>query len=129
MFNRYIVSNGYVAKDTKTTLPPPPHNKTKNTYEMSQNNEHVILKMSNKPVPILEPTLTDEQAFLTCPYCANHVTTLTSPKLGAFTFLSIGCFATCCLCCIPCIFPQFKDVKHECPACKSEVGVFHRIGQ
>ena len=83
---------------------------------------------TTKPPPVLEPTLTEKPTLLSCPYCANRVITETSEQFGAFTFLAIGCFASCALCCIPCIFPQFKDIRHECPTCKSEVGVFNRIG-
>lgn len=93
-----------------------------------ENSNNVII-INSKPPPVLEPTLTDMSALLTCPYCTSCVTTKTYPQNGAFTFLAIGCFATCCLCCIPLICTRFKDIKHECPTCTSEVGVFRRIGQ
>ncbi len=81
-----------------------------------------------KPPPVLKATLTDAPTLLTCPYCTDRVTTLTRYQFGAFTFMSVGCFASCFLCCIPCFVDFFKDVKHECPKCGSQVGIFGRIG-
>ena len=65
--------------------------------------------------------------LLTCGYCQSKITTLTTDEFGAFTFLSIGCYLTCCLCCIPCILPNFKDVHHKCPNCSRSIGLFTRI--
>ena len=90
---------------------------------------HNVIIINSKPPPVLEPSLTDHPTLLTCPYCTSCVTTKVSPQLGAFTFLAVGCFASCCLCCIPLILTRFKDMKHECPTCTFEVGVFRRIGQ
>lgn len=81
-----------------------------------------------RPPPMIEPTLTDAPTLMTCPYCREKITTNTTEQFGAFTFLSIGCFATCCLCCIPCLLPIFKDIKHECSKCGVEVGTFGRVG-
>lgn len=93
-----------------------------------QNPNNVII-INSRPPPVLAPSLTDEPTLLTCPYCTSCVTTKTSLQFGAFTFLAIGCFASCCLCCLPCCIPVFKDVKHECPTCCSQVGVFRRLSE
>lgn len=94
-----------------------------------ETNSHNVVIINSRPPPVLEPSLTETSTLLSCPYCENRVLSETHEQFGAFTFLAMGCFATCCLCCIPCIFSSFKDIKHECPTCKSEVGVFRRIGQ
>ncbi|CAH6786782.1 lITAF domain-containing protein [Phodopus roborovskii] len=62
-----------------------------------------------------------------CPYCGNHIITVTTPVPGILTWLLcsglfvFGCFLGCCL--LPFCVRSFMDVSHSCPVCQQEL--FH----
>lgn len=63
----------------------------------------------------------------TCPFCHQSMVTDLETKPGPFSFLSAVILAHCLLCCVPFLVDRFKDVKHNCPKCKSSIGVFKRM--
>ncbi|XP_051529660.1 lipopolysaccharide-induced tumor necrosis factor-alpha factor-like isoform X2 [Myxocyprinus asiaticus] len=70
-------------------------------------------------------------ATVKCPFCQKIVDTEVRYKIGSNTFLFccllsvLGCLAGCCL--VPFCTNRFKDVAHECPSCRKDVGKSHRI--
>ncbi|XP_037620020.1 lipopolysaccharide-induced tumor necrosis factor-alpha factor homolog [Sebastes umbrosus] len=66
-----------------------------------------------------------------CPQCHQTVLTELEYLPGLLTYLScggiclIGCAFGCCL--IPFLVDRLKDAKHNCPNCKTVLGVHKRI--
>ncbi|XP_039100309.1 LITAF domain-containing protein isoform X5 [Hyaena hyaena] len=60
-----------------------------------------------------------------CPYCGNHIITVTTPVPGVLTWLlctglfMFGCFLGCCF--FPFCMESLMDVKHSCPVCRQEL--------
>ncbi|XP_053518647.1 LITAF domain-containing protein-like, partial [Artibeus jamaicensis] len=67
-----------------------------------------------------------------CPYCGNHILTVTTPVPGALSWLlctglfMFGCVLGCCL--LPFYMDRFMDVKHTCPVCGHELFRYRRLG-
>ncbi|XP_052051965.1 lITAF domain-containing protein [Apodemus sylvaticus] len=67
-----------------------------------------------------------------CPYCGNHVMTVTTPVPGLLTWLLcsglfvFGCFLGCCL--LPFCMQSLMDVAHSCPVCHQELFYYRRLG-
>ena len=74
-------------------------------------------------------SLKPQQLF--CANCNEIVLTKVEKKVGDGALLMggvlfmCGCFLGCCL--IPCFLDDFKDAKHFCMKCNSELGVFSYI--
>ncbi|XP_058894610.1 lITAF domain-containing protein [Kogia breviceps] len=62
---------------------------------------------------------------LVCPYCGNHIVTVTTLVPGTLTWLlckgifMAGCFTGCCF--IPFCVDSLRDVRHTCPVCQQEL--------
>ncbi|XP_031218086.1 LITAF domain-containing protein isoform X2 [Mastomys coucha] len=67
-----------------------------------------------------------------CPYCGNHIVTVTTPVPGLLTWLLcsglfvFGCFLGCCL--LPFCVHSLMDVTHSCPVCHHELFYYRRLG-
>ncbi|XP_034360983.1 lITAF domain-containing protein isoform X1 [Arvicanthis niloticus] len=67
-----------------------------------------------------------------CPYCGNHITTVTTPFPGLLTWLLcsglfvFGCVLGCCL--LPFCMQSLMDVTHSCPVCHHELFYYRRLG-
>ena len=82
------------------------HGTTRKTGS-STSQQHNVIIINSKPPPIGQH-FTEDPALLTCPYCATVATKITPPIRLPSHSLSIGCFASCCLCCIPCILISLR---------------------
>lgn len=86
-----------------------------------------------QPVVIPGATMRFGQApaTITCQHCQATVTTATDYTTGLMTWLLaggiciVGLFCGCCL--IPFCIDAGKDVVHNCPNCKRQVGMFKQI--
>uniref|UniRef100_A0A914QYY1 LITAF domain-containing protein n=1 Tax=Panagrolaimus davidi TaxID=227884 RepID=A0A914QYY1_9BILA len=71
-------------------------------------------------------------AQLTCPHCHQQIQTRVDYTSGLLAWLIcggcvlFGCVLGCCL--IPFCMDDCKDAEHTCPACKSYLGSYKRIG-
>ncbi|XP_046330073.1 lipopolysaccharide-induced tumor necrosis factor-alpha factor homolog [Haliotis rufescens] len=69
-------------------------------------------------------------ARVQCPYCHAQVVTSTTHQVGTCTWAAaciiclLGCWAGCCL--IPFCVDSTKDVIHQCPNCKNQLGAYRR---
>ncbi|XP_054389423.1 LOW QUALITY PROTEIN: lITAF domain-containing protein [Pongo abelii] len=74
-----------------------------------------------------------------CPYCGNHIITVTSFVPGALTWLLCttllvfgrpplrGCRCVLGCCFLPFCIRSLMDVKHSCPMCQRELFYYHRL--
>ncbi|XP_057605529.1 lITAF domain-containing protein [Hippopotamus amphibius kiboko] len=66
-----------------------------------------------------------------CPYCGNHIITVTTPVPGTLTWLlctgifMARCFMGCCF--IPFCMDSLMDVRHTCPVCRQELSRYKRL--
>ncbi|CAO2641872.1 LITAF domain-containing protein [Lemmus lemmus] len=66
-----------------------------------------------------------------CPYCGNHIITVTTPVPGILTWLLcgvlflLGGFLGCCF--LPFFVKSLMDVSHSCPVCQQELFHHHRL--
>ncbi|XP_055460793.1 lITAF domain-containing protein isoform X2 [Psammomys obesus] len=66
-----------------------------------------------------------------CPYCGNHIITVTTPVPGILTWLLcsglflFGCFLGCCL--LPFCMRSLMDVRHSCPVCHQQLFYYRRL--
>ncbi|XP_014662288.1 PREDICTED: lipopolysaccharide-induced tumor necrosis factor-alpha factor homolog [Priapulus caudatus] len=66
-----------------------------------------------------------------CPHCQQHVNTVCEYETGMFAWLIVGvlclvgCWLGCCL--IPLCIDDCKDVRHTCPNCRNNIGMFKRL--
>ncbi|KAM6155501.1 lITAF domain-containing protein [Rhynchocyon petersi] len=66
-----------------------------------------------------------------CPYCGNHIITVTTRVPGIITWLMctglflFGCVLGCCL--IPFCIKSLMDVKHSCPVCHRRLFYYRNL--
>lgn len=100
-------------------------------------NQGPPLTGSQPPQPtIMEMTTTSEFAEfgerpkrMICPNCRNEIMTTVSPKYSLAQRFATCVMAVCWILCNPCsmcTFDEMANVKHSCPGCRTNLGMYHR---
>ena len=77
--------------------------------------------------PEIKLKVSEDPVTATCPFCHQAIVTDIVTIPGPFTLLGSVILCHCFLCWVPFVMDQFKDVKHNCPKCKSIIGIFKKI--
>ncbi|XP_071100087.1 lipopolysaccharide-induced tumor necrosis factor-alpha factor homolog [Haliotis cracherodii] len=119
---------GYGAPQPGYGAPPPAYGAPPPGY--AQTNTTVV--MAQPSTVLLHPArLGEAPVQLQCPRCNAQVVSSTYYETGSLTWLAagiiciVGCWAGCCL--IPFCVDGTKDVIHQCPNCKSQIGAYRRL--
>lgn len=99
--------------------------------EGGQGSSGVTVTSTTAPIVIEYPeirlTVTEEPVTASCPFCHQSMVTEIDALPGPFTMLCAVIMAHCLLCWVPFLVDTCKDVKHNCPKCKSTIGIFRRL--
>ncbi|KAJ8036926.1 Lipopolysaccharide-induced tumor necrosis factor-alpha factor-like [Holothuria leucospilota] len=77
-------------------------------------------------------TFRDTPVMMQCPNCQNQITSCCSYENGMLVWIIVLVIALvfqlwlgCCL--IPLCIDSLKDVRHTCPVCKFQLGLYKRL--
>lgn len=90
-----------------------------------------IINMGSTHVAIISDIPISQKrlpADFQCPVCSYQGRTQTEKQVGnaVWIWVLIICFFAPILACIPCLMDDCKDVKHNCPSCKSHIDTYHK---
>nr|AEW43450.1 lipopolysaccharide-induced TNF-alpha factor [Solen grandis] len=122
----------YPGTDTKGGMPPP-----NPAYPQQPAQYNTPGQSGQTTVVLQQPTYPVIQHFrespirIKCQFCQADVVTSTYMETGTLTWVAcfiiaiVGCWLGCCL--IPFCMDGCKDVVHQCPNCRQQVGRYNRM--
>ncbi|KAJ7387810.1 hypothetical protein OS493_001155 [Desmophyllum pertusum] len=112
---------GYYQQPPPGQYPPQPY------YQPGYGAPGTHLTVVQQPVVLPQPIMLKQlPVSMRCPHCGATIVTQLDHRVGNTTFLyclMLSCFGCCC---IPFCTDCAKDVAHQCPSCRKELGVFRR---
>lgn len=83
--------------------------------------------ITQQPMVLPQPIILKQLPVnMRCPHCGATIITKIDHRVGNTTFIYCCMLSMFGCCCIPFLTDCAKDVSHQCPNCKRELGVFRR---
>jgi len=83
--------------------------------------------IQQQPVVLPQPIILKQfPVSMQCPHCGATIVTKLDHRVGNTTFVYCCMLSLFGCCCIPFFTDCARDVAHECPNCRREIGVYRR---